>query len=97
MKPIDLVLDAIRAGSTAKTQDAREAYLDLTTAIRDHLKDKDKKNLGEMLVGQYEQEPSDMWGRPLAAVFTETGAAKDERIVGAALKILGLVNLGAPG
>lgn len=95
MKAVDLVLDAIKSGISATAEDAQAAYREMADAIRHFLKDKEKKDLGEMMLSEYQQDPTDTWRKALAKVLTETAADKDERVVGAALNVLGLVKLGS--
>ena len=93
MDPVNMVLAALAAGTTAAAQDtASQAIKDAYAALKAlMLKRFEKKPQAEVALVEYEKD-EDTWKKPLQKSLIEAGIDRDEAILQQAQSVLKLVN-----
>jgi len=93
MDPVTLIVGALVAGAAGALKDAAgEAVRSAYSALRDLVRRKfGGRPAAETALEQHAAKP-DVWEAPLRDALTETGAAEDREIVGAAQRLMALVD-----
>ncbi len=94
MEPVSLITGALVAGAAAAAKETgksavKDAYNGLKALIARKFSEK-KKPEGEVALAKYEEKP-EVWKEPLKDSLVETGVDGDADIIGAAQKLMELV------